>query len=86
MIGASNRLVTMQLIEGSNQMDYHLVVLDFHDYFPSQMIWACHWQLITLFNRSMIAFACGLIVAICSWFGFNAIIVTLLFELVLDFF
>jgi hypothetical protein len=27
MIGASNSLVTMQLIEGSNQMDY-LLVLD----------------------------------------------------------
>jgi hypothetical protein len=38
MIGASNSLVTMQLIEGSNQMDYHHVLLDFHDCFPSQMI------------------------------------------------
>jgi hypothetical protein len=40
MIGASNSLVTMQLIEGSNQMDYLLVLLDFHDcfHFPSQMI------------------------------------------------
>jgi hypothetical protein len=41
MIGASNSLLTMQLIEGSNQMDYLLVIcaaLDFHDYFPSQMI------------------------------------------------
>jgi hypothetical protein len=36
MIGASNRLVTMQLIEGSNQMDY--LLLDFHYCFPSQMI------------------------------------------------
>jgi hypothetical protein len=36
VICASNTLVTMQLIEGSNQMDYHL--LDFHDCFPSQMI------------------------------------------------
>jgi hypothetical protein len=38
MIGASNRLVTMQLIEGSNQMDYLVVLLDFDDCFPSQMI------------------------------------------------
>jgi hypothetical protein len=38
MIGASNSLGTMQLIEGSNQMDYHVTILDFHDYFPSQMI------------------------------------------------
>jgi hypothetical protein len=60
MIGASNRLVTMQLIEGSNQMDYLLVLLDFHDCFPSQMIWTCHWQTTTLCTRSMIAFACGL--------------------------
>jgi hypothetical protein len=29
MIGASNSLLTMQLIEGSNQMDYHPVLLDF---------------------------------------------------------
>jgi hypothetical protein len=38
MIGASNSLVTMQLIEGSNQMEYLLALIDFHDYFPSQMI------------------------------------------------
>jgi hypothetical protein len=38
MIGASNSMVTMQLIEGSNQMDYLLGSLDFHDCFPSQMI------------------------------------------------
>jgi hypothetical protein len=38
MIRDSNSMVTMQLIEGSNQMDYLLVLLDFHDYFPSQMI------------------------------------------------
>jgi hypothetical protein len=38
MDGASNSLVTMQLIEGSNQMDYLLVILDFYDYLPSQMI------------------------------------------------
>jgi hypothetical protein len=40
MIGASNSLETMQLIEGSNQMDYLLVLLDFLDcfHFPSQMI------------------------------------------------
>jgi hypothetical protein len=31
MIGASNSMVVMQLIEGSNQMDYLLVLLDFHD-------------------------------------------------------
>jgi hypothetical protein len=37
-MGASNSLVTMELIEGSNQMDNLLVVLDFHDGFPSQMI------------------------------------------------
>jgi hypothetical protein len=36
MIGASNSLVTMNLIEGSNQMDYLVFLLDFHDYFPNQ--------------------------------------------------
>jgi hypothetical protein len=36
MIGSSNSLVTMQLIEGSDQMDY--LLLDFHDCIPSQMI------------------------------------------------
>jgi hypothetical protein len=35
--GASNSLVTMQLIEGGNQMDYILVFLDFHDYFHFQI-------------------------------------------------
>jgi hypothetical protein len=38
MKGASNSIVTMQLIEGGYQMDYLLVLLDFHDYFPNQMI------------------------------------------------
>jgi hypothetical protein len=40
MIGAFNSLESMQLIEGSNQMDYLLVLLDFHDcsHFPSQII------------------------------------------------
>jgi hypothetical protein len=38
VIRASKFFVTMQLIEGSNQMDYLLILLDFDDYFPSQMI------------------------------------------------
>jgi hypothetical protein len=40
MIGASNSLVTMQLIEESNQMVYLLVLLEIHNcfHFPSQMI------------------------------------------------
>jgi hypothetical protein len=41
MIGATNSLVTMRFIEGSNQIDYNLaVLLDFHDLFDStsQMI------------------------------------------------
>jgi hypothetical protein len=38
MIGAFNSYVSMKLIEGSNQMDYLLGVLYFHDFFPSQMI------------------------------------------------
>jgi hypothetical protein len=38
VISASNSLVTMQLIEGSNQMDYLIILLDFHDCFPNQMI------------------------------------------------
>jgi hypothetical protein len=40
MIGASNSIATMHLIEGSNQMDYLLILLDFHYcfHFPSQMI------------------------------------------------
>jgi hypothetical protein len=75
MIIASNSMLTMQLIEGSNQMDYLLILLDFHDCFPSQMIWPYHWHPTTLCTRSMIAFACGLMVVSCSWFGFNAIIV-----------
>jgi hypothetical protein len=49
------------------------------------MIWACHWQLTTLYNWSMIVFTCGLLVVTCSWFGFNAIIVTYLFELTFEF-
>jgi hypothetical protein len=68
-------------------MDYLLVLLDFHDCFPSQMIWDYHWQLTTLCTRSMIAFACAWMVVICSWFGLNAIIVlhTHLFELTFEF-
>jgi hypothetical protein len=38
MIGASNSIGTIQLIEGSNQMDHLLVIIDFHDYFPIQKI------------------------------------------------
>jgi hypothetical protein len=38
MIGSSNIIVTMQLIEGSNKMGNLLVLLDFHYYFQSQMI------------------------------------------------
>jgi hypothetical protein len=38
MIGASNSLVAMQLIEGIIQFDYVFVLLYFHDCFPSQMI------------------------------------------------
>jgi hypothetical protein len=30
-------VVTMQSREGSNQMYYLLVILDFYDYFPNQM-------------------------------------------------
>jgi hypothetical protein len=37
MIGASNSLITMKLIEGSNQIDYILVLLDFHDCFHFQV-------------------------------------------------
>jgi hypothetical protein len=48
MISASNSMVTIQLIEGSNQMDYLLVLLDFHDCFPSQIIWTYHWKLCVL--------------------------------------
>jgi hypothetical protein len=33
----------------------------------------------------MIEFACGLMVTTCSWFGFNAIIVTHLFEHTFEF-
>jgi hypothetical protein len=33
MIGASNSLVNIQLIEESNQMDYLVALLDFHDFF-----------------------------------------------------
>jgi hypothetical protein len=42
MIDASNSLVTMQLIEGSNQMDYILLVLDIDVYSSSQIILAYH--------------------------------------------
>jgi hypothetical protein len=37
-IGASNNLLTMRLIEGSNQIDYLLDILVFHDCFQTQMI------------------------------------------------
>jgi hypothetical protein len=87
VICASNSIVTMQLIEGSNQMDYLLVLLDFHDcfYFPSKMIWEYDWQFVPMCTHWMIAFACGLLVVTCSWFGFNAIIDTHLFELTFEF-
>jgi hypothetical protein len=42
VIGASNSMVTIKLIEGSNQMDYLFDLLDFHDHFTSQMIWVYH--------------------------------------------
>jgi hypothetical protein len=35
-------LLIMQLTKGSHQMDYLLILLDFHYCFPSQMIKACH--------------------------------------------
>jgi hypothetical protein len=39
VIGASNSLVFVHFIEGNNQMDYLLLLLlDFDDYFSSQMI------------------------------------------------
>jgi hypothetical protein len=38
MIGASNSLVTIKLIEGIKKMENILVLPDFDDYFPSQMI------------------------------------------------
>jgi hypothetical protein len=80
VISASISLTTMQLTEGNNQMDYFLILVDFHDYFPSQMIKAYHWEYTTLCTCSMIALACLWMVVTCSWFGFNAIIVTHLFE------
>jgi hypothetical protein len=63
----------MYLIEESNQMDYNLVLLNFHDYFPSQMIWTYHWQYTTFCCCSMIAFTCGFVTG--CWFGFDVIIV-----------
>jgi hypothetical protein len=82
---ASNSLVSMQLIEGSNQMDYLVVLLYFHDFFSFFKSNNLSVSLPTLCTRSMIAFACGLMVVICSWFGFNAIIVTNLRELTFEF-
>jgi hypothetical protein len=38
VIGDSNTLEFKQLIKLHNQMDYLLVILDFHDYLPSQTI------------------------------------------------
>jgi hypothetical protein len=38
MIGASNSLITMKFIEGNNQLDNLLDLLDFHQCFPNQMI------------------------------------------------
>jgi hypothetical protein len=38
MIGASNSMLIMQLIEESNQMNCFVVLLDFDDNLPSQMI------------------------------------------------
>jgi hypothetical protein len=87
MIGASNSLVTMHLIEGRNQVEYFLLLLDFHDCFASQMIWAYQWRPTSLCTRSMIVLACRLMVVTFIWFGFNAIIVfrTHLFELTFEF-
>jgi hypothetical protein len=78
----------MQLIEGSNEIDYLLVIVDFHDYFLSQMIWIYHWQRLALLTCSMIAFNYVMLVVTCSCFGFNAIIVlyTHLFELTFEYF
>jgi hypothetical protein len=42
-------------------------------------------SLTTLCTRSMIAFAYGWYVVTCSWFGFNAIIVTHLIKLTFEF-
>jgi hypothetical protein len=41
-------------------------------------------SLATLCTCSMIAFACGWYVVTCSWFGFNAIVVTHLFKLTFE--
>jgi hypothetical protein len=75
MIGASNSLISIQLIERSNQMDYLLVlvVLDFMIIFSKSN--DLSMSLTTLCTRSMIAFACAEKVVNCSWFGFNAVIV-----------
>jgi hypothetical protein len=42
-------------------------------------------SLTTLCTRSMIAYACRLMVVTCSWFGFNGIIVTHLLKLTFEF-
>jgi hypothetical protein len=55
-------------------MNYLLVVLDFHDYFPSQIIWACHWQLSVLVQWLHLLVVCWL------W-----LVVTHLFELTFEF-
>jgi hypothetical protein len=89
VIGVSNSLVTMQLIEGSIQMEYLLSLLDLHNYFPSQIIWIYYWQITTLCTRLIIASACDWteVVVTCSWLDFNAIIVfyTHFLELIFEF-
>jgi hypothetical protein len=72
MIGDSNNLVTMKLVEGSNHIDYILFLL-------SSLLFSKSIEmrilLKTFCTSSMIAFACGWYVVTCSWFGFNVIIV-----------
>jgi hypothetical protein len=70
---------------GMKSTYYLLALLDFHHCFSNQMIWEYQWQLTTLCTRSMIAFACGMKLVTCSWFGFNTIIVTHLIEPTLEF-
>jgi hypothetical protein len=74
----------MQLIEGSNNMDYLLVLLDFHDCFPCQIFKnvIIDYNFVYLLNDCICVWINGVT---CSWFDFNAIIVTHLLKLTFEF-
>jgi hypothetical protein len=79
-----NGMASMQLIEESNQLDYLLLLLDFHYHFPSQTFLLYHSPLTTLCTRvffsnqssehiivyrQLLCFSiCSIIAFACGWY------------------